>query len=196
MICVGGFECRLRVQLVEAGGSCYHATERLTGRRAGRGARLKSGVRLRWGKGLIGIEDQRQDSVRIQAAQVSDHLRGGWRANLGVVRSGLSTPDRTFRDPERRGPRCSRRDRRRLVISFRSDDRVTTHFQEEVDKVRRHPALQRERERAADRFSVPGDVPFRKVGVADHHRCGSPGCPWDAEQATSADTGSRCSPSR
>ncbi len=30
--------------------------------------------------------------------------------------------------------------------------------------------------------AYPGDVPFRKVGVAHHHRCGSPGCQWDTEK--------------
>mgnify|MGYP003693969533 CR=1 FL=1 len=43
-------------------------------------------VRLRWGEGLIGIEDQRQDSVRIQRPRfpiicaVGDELISAWSA--------------------------------------------------------------------------------------------------------------------
>ena len=56
------------------------AEDRLTARfrptRKMRAAELKRSVAM-GGEGLIGSEDRRQDSVRIQTAQVSDHLRGG-----------------------------------------------------------------------------------------------------------------------
>ena len=66
--------------------------------------------------------------------------------------------------------------------------------QEALEEDRRHPALQRERQRAADWRSLPGSVYSPTTSRPDHRRGSGPGSVCKAEQVASADRSSRCSP--